>query len=404
MGDGATVHDHPLSGTRATADAVAQLRRRGKGLPAAAGRPARTVRRGAKRAGLPLLPLPRAVRPRHGCSRTGERRLADLQVAPDRQDLRRAAGDGHPPVRRTEPDARRAGFRHATALLVQGQRHPAAGLPRMGTARARVREAPGAALRTRRSAQMVFRSVERTEPVGILVGYERRVFQTLQSECRRAQIGGRGPAHRRPRLVEGQLDPGHDRLLHRQRRTAGLHFDAPLPAGRTGRLPRPQRQPLRRRRVFPREDQKREGDRRELEAPRPGDPLDRMEHAASSVGGQGYVGGQPVRGRPARRRDDRAQLRRDRRRCTDDGLLGAQRHLRRGIHSRRTVFMHLRADDDPRHPQGKLQRLRTDATHGRRPDAGRLSRSHTTGQRHHGHRRGRHRPGIGLEPEFRRAE
>ena len=61
-------------------------------------------------------------------------------------------------------------------------------------------------------------------------------------------------------------------------------------------------------------------------------------------------------------------------------------------------------DDDPRHPQGKLQRLRTDATHGRRPDAGRLSRSHTTGQRHHGHRRGRHRPGIGLEPEFRRAE
>lgn len=57
-----------------------------------------------------------------------------------------------------------------------------------------------------------------------------------------------------------------------------------------------------------------------------------------------------------------AQLRRDRRRCTDDGLLGAQRHLRRGIHSRRTVFMHLRADDDPRHPQGKLQRLRTDAT------------------------------------------
>lgn len=48
--------------------------------------------------------------------------------------------------------------------------------------------------------QMVFRSVERTEPVGILSWYERRVFQTLQSECRRAQIGGRGPAHRRPRL------------------------------------------------------------------------------------------------------------------------------------------------------------------------------------------------------------
>ncbi|MFR4024607.1 MAG: hypothetical protein ACLTZY_01190 [Alistipes indistinctus] len=34
-----------------------------------------------------------------------------------------------------------------------------------------------------------------------------------------------------------------------------------------------------------------------------------------------------------------------------------------GIHSRRTVFtLHLRAGDDPRHPQGKLQRLRADAT------------------------------------------